>query len=105
MTVALIAAGCMVLQDIISVILVQAEAANRGWLAGICDMFGWYLAIATTSISVTSLQGHSLSQKIWVLALVGAANIVGTKSGQVLGKRLLKQMNARDRVLLRAPRR
>jgi hypothetical protein len=38
--------------------MVQAEAANLGWLAGFCDTAGWYVAIATTTISVTSLSGH-----------------------------------------------
>lgn len=96
MTLALVAAGTMLVQDVISVILVQAEAANRGWLAGLMDMLGWYVGIATTTISVTSLQGHDTSQKVEVLVLVGAANVFGTKLGQVVGQHFLAKKERLD---------
>lgn len=105
MTVALLAAACMIVSDILAVILVQAEAANRGWLAGIMDMLGWYVGIATTTISVTTLAGHDTQRKILVLVLVGAANVVGTKVGQVTGKWLLGALSAEKRLLMRATRR
>lgn len=89
MGIALLAAAAMVLQDCIAVVMVQAEAKNLGWTAGLMDMLGWYVGIATTTISVTSLQGHNTGQKIWVLGLVGLANIFGTKGGQLLGQRFL----------------
>ena len=89
MVVALIAALAMVANDICSTILVMAEAAERGWLAGAMDTLGWGVAICTTTISVTALQGHSLSEKVWVVALVSSANLFGTKLGQVAGTRLL----------------
>lgn len=104
MLIALVAAGAMVLTDILGVILVQAEAANRGWLAGACDCAGWYVGIATTTVSVTTLAGHDTARKMWVLALVGAANVIGTKLGQVLGKKLLGRMNAQKRMQIRAGR-
>lgn len=94
MTVAIWAALAMVCTDVLSVVLVQAEAANRGWLAGICDTACWYVGIATTTISVSTLDGHNTAAKIWVLVLVGIANLLGTKLGQVTGKRLLKRFPA-----------
>ena len=89
MLIALLAAGCMVCQDILATIMVQAEAANRGWLAGLMDMLG-FVAISTTAISVNALNGHGcLINKVLVLAFVGAANVFGTKLGQVSGHWLL----------------
>ena len=95
MAVAVWAALAMVCTDVIAVIMVQAEAANRGWLAGACDTVGWYVGIATTTISVTTLSGHNTTAKIWVLVLVGAANLLGTKLGQVTGQRILKRFPAK----------
>lgn len=86
MLVALIAAATMVVTDVLGVVMVMAEARNRGWLAGWMDTAQWLVGIATTTISVTALQGHSLSEKIWVVALVSAANLFGTKLGQLIGK-------------------
>jgi hypothetical protein len=90
MLTALIAAGCMVISDLLATIMVMAEAREMGWLAGFLDMACWYVSIATTSISVTTLAGHDTTEKILVLLLVGAANVFGTKLGQVTGSRLLK---------------
>lgn len=104
MTIAVWAALAMVVSDVIAVIMVQAEAANRGWLAGIMDMLGWYVSIATTTISVTTLSGHNTANKIWVLVLVGGANVIGTKMGQVLGQKLLGRMNLRKKMQIRAAR-
>lgn len=92
MLIALIAAGCMVVEDILAVIMVQAEAANKGWLAGWMDTLAWYFGIETTSISVGALHSHSTIAKVYVLAFVGAANLLGTKSGQMIGKRLVKSV-------------
>jgi hypothetical protein len=100
--IACVAALCMICQDVVAVVLVQAEAANRGWLAGLADLIGWYVGIATTTISVTSLQGHSVSKKIWVLTLVGLANVVGTKLGQMTGKRILGAMEAKEKLEIHA---
>lgn len=79
----------MVATDVLGTMMVMAEAANRGWLAGWLDTAQWGVGIATTTISVSALQGHSLSEKALVVGLVSAANLFGTKLGQVLGKRLL----------------
>lgn len=96
MTTALIAAAAMVVADILATIMVMAEAKERGWLAGLLDMAGWYVGIATTTISVSSLEGHNTMQKVYVLVFVGLANVVGTKLGQVTGSKLLKSKTLRQ---------
>jgi hypothetical protein len=88
--IVVLAALAMLAQDMISVLLVQAEARNRAHLAGICDAIGWGLAIATTTISVTALQGHSLGLKIAVVLAVSASNYIGTLLGVRIGKRWVK---------------
>jgi hypothetical protein len=89
--VALLAAVTMVVTDVLGVIMVQAEAANRGWLAGLMDSLGWLFSIATTTISVTALSGHSMEKKILVVSFVTAANFLGTKLGQIMGQRLMNK--------------
>jgi hypothetical protein len=91
MTIAIWAALAMVASDVLATIMVQAEAANRGWLAGAMDTAGWYVGITTTTISVTTLNGNNTDAKVAVLVLVGAANLFGTKLGQVTGQRLLRR--------------
>lgn len=86
---AVLAAVCMVAVDVLAVIMVQAEATNRGWLAGWMDTLGWYPSIVCTTLCVLALDGRSIRAKVAVLVLVGAANLFGTKLGQVVGKRLL----------------
>jgi hypothetical protein len=92
----------MILADVLSTIMVMAEAKERGWLAGLLDMAAWYVSIATTSISVTTLSGHNTVGKIYVLVLVGLSNVVGTKTGQMCGSRLLK--TKRDKLVAAAAR-
>ncbi len=91
MTVAIIAAVAMVATDVLGVVMVMAESHNRGWLAGSMDTAQWLVGIATTTISVTALQGHSVGEKILVVGLVSAANLFGTKLGQLLGQRLVPE--------------
>jgi len=108
MTVALIAALAMVATDIAGTVMVMAEAKERGWIAGFCDCAGWYVSIATTTITVTSLQGHNTMQKVWVLLFVGAANIFGTKLGVMTGKALMRRFPGEkpvDPVTVRSVRR
>jgi hypothetical protein len=95
MVYALIAAITMVVTDILGVIMVQAEAHNRGWLAGWMDTAQWLVGITTTTITVTVLQGHSLTMKALVIVLVSAANLFGTKLGQVIGAHFVTDTNAR----------
>jgi hypothetical protein len=90
MITALVAAVAMVVSDVLGTCMVMAEARAMGWTAGLLDMLGWYVSIATTTISVTTLGGHDLTNKIYVLTFVGLANIFGTKLGQLTGSRFLK---------------
>jgi hypothetical protein len=89
--VAVLAALAMFIQDVLSVLLVQAEARNRASLAALFDSIMWLAGIATTTISVTALQGHSLAEKIVVIAAVTAANVAGSYTGVPLGKRFIKE--------------
>lgn len=88
---AILAAVCMAINDVLGTCLVMAESAERGWLAGFLDVGMWYVSIATTTISVTALAGHDTTEKIAVLVLVGAANLLGTRLGVLTGKLILKR--------------
>lgn len=92
MNVALLAACCMVVQDVLGVIMVQAEASNRGWLAGFVDAGMWLFGINTTTAAVTS---HG-STRVLVMALVSVANVFGTKLGQVTGQKLMRRLKERE---------
>ena len=89
-TVALLAGVAMVLQDVLGVLLTQAEARDKAILAGILDSVGWLAAIATTTLTVTVLQGHSTEEKIVVILVVTLANFVGTVTGTLIGKKYIK---------------
>ena len=69
--------------------MIMAEAKNRGWLAGWMDAAGWILAISTTTITVSTLQGNNTGEKVVVVVLVTTANLLGTKLGQVIGARFI----------------
>jgi hypothetical protein len=90
MIIALYAALAMILQDILAVCLVQAEARDRAALSGLLDAAQWGAGIATTTISVTALQGHSMGLKAVVVAAVTAANFGGSWLGVQIGRRLIK---------------
>lgn len=90
MNIAIIAALCMVFQDVVGTLMVQAEARNHGWLAGLCDSVMWLFTIATTTISVTALQGNNTREKVIVIVAVTAANLVGSQLGVLVGKRYIK---------------
>ncbi len=91
MTIAILAALAMLLQDILAVGLVQAEARNRAALSGILDTVGWLATITTLSISVTTLQGHSFRDKVMVIVLVSSANFVGSYIGVKIGKKYIRE--------------
>ena len=95
MTIAILAALAMVLQDVLAVGLVQAEARNRAVLAGILDTIGWLATITTLSISVTTLQGHSFTDKVIVIVFVSVANFLGSYLGVKIGKRYIKEQYER----------
>lgn len=92
MELAILAAISMTAQDILAVIMVQAESRNRAVLAGVMDTLGWLLTITTMTISVTALQGHSLSQKVLVITLVSLANFGGSYLGVKIGKKYVKEL-------------
>jgi hypothetical protein len=92
--IALWAALSMVLQDLLAVFLVQAEARNRAALSGILDCLCWPAGIICTTISVTALQGHHLGLKATVIAAVTVANFCGSMIAVKLGKRYIKEKQA-----------
>jgi hypothetical protein len=94
----LIATVAMVFTDVSGTIMVIAESKNRGWLAGMMDTFQWLVGITTTAITVTILQGHSLEEKILVIAFVSAANLLGTWLGVYVGHRFVKDKNLEQRL-------
>jgi hypothetical protein len=101
--IAVLAAIAMTFQDMLGVIMVQAEATNKGWLAGSCDTAGWYLSIATTALSINALNGHGFWPKLWVLTIVGSSNMLGTKLGQVMGAKVLKRkLTFQDKMAIQA---
>lgn len=89
--IAIYAAAAMFIQDLLMVGMVQAEARNRAVLAGFLDSAGWIATITTTTISVTALQGHKLSEKILVVSAVTCANFFGSYTGVKIGKRYIKE--------------
>ena len=88
--IALIAAVAMIGQDILGVLMVQAENRGRGWAAGLLDAGMYIFALATYHFSLNALNGHSTTQKVIVILAVTAANVIGSKSGQVIGDRLIR---------------
>lgn len=87
----ILAALAMLVQDVLAVLLTQAEARNRGGMAAVLDSLMWLAGIATTTISVTALQGHSFAEKVWVILAVTGANVVGTLVGVAIGKRFIHE--------------
>jgi hypothetical protein len=80
----------MVVEDLLGVLLVQAEARNRAKLAGLMDALSWIAAIAVTAWTVNTLNGHSTGLKVAMLIGVSVANYVGSYSGVKIGERLVK---------------
>lgn len=91
MITALWAALAMLVQDVTAVLLVQAEARNRAGLSALFDSIMWLASIATTTISVTALQGHHITAKVQVIAAVELANIAGAYIGVAIGKRYIRE--------------
>lgn len=89
MLIALYAAVAMFVQDILSTMLVQAEARNRAHLAGLLDSLAWVAAISTTTLSVSTLEGHDFGRQVVVVIAVSAANYFGTVAGTKIGARWL----------------
>jgi membrane protein DedA with SNARE-associated domain len=84
----------MLVQNVLAVFLVQAEARNRallaGLLAGLLDCLMWPAGMVTTTITVTALQGHHAGLKGEVIAAVTLANFVGSSAAVRLGRRFIR---------------
>lgn len=90
MMVAIWAALAMCAQDLMGVLLVQAEARNRAVLAAALDSVMWLATITTTSISVTALQGHQIGLKAEIICWVTIANAAATYVAVRIGKRFIR---------------
>ena len=84
------AAVAMLVQNVLAVLLVQAEARNRAVLAGLLDCLMLPAGMVTTTITVTALQGHHAGLKTEVIAAVTLANFVGSSAAVRLGRRFIK---------------
>lgn len=91
MVIVLLAAVSMLIQDILAVLLVQAEARNKATLSAILDCLMWPAGMACTAISVTALQGHDLGLKAGVIVGVEIANLTGSYVAIGIGKRYIKE--------------
>ncbi len=96
--IVLLAAVAMLFTDVLGTIMVIAEGRGRGWLAGWCDVAGWLVAITTTTISVSSLTGHDNARKVAVVLAVSCANLLGTKLGQFVGNKFVKDQTIESRL-------
>lgn len=91
MTVIILAALAMFLQDLIAVPLTMAEARNKAHLSGLLDTLGWLVAITTTFLAVDTLAGHDTARKVGVIIAVSIANYLGSYMGVKVGKRFVKE--------------
>lgn len=91
MTIVLLAAAAMVVQDVLAVLMTQAEARNRAHLAGWLDAAMWLAGIWTTNWSLQALNSHTLALKVGVMVAVSIANYAGTVTGTLIGKRWVRE--------------
>lgn len=96
--VAAVAALAMLCTNVIGTVEAVASAKDRGWLAGWLDAAAWIVAITTTTLTVTALQGNSFTEKALVVVLVSAANVLGTKMGTVFGAKFVKTRTVAERL-------
>lgn len=86
-----LAAVSMLISDVLSVLLVQAEARNKAVLAGLLDTIGWGAGIVVTLSTLNALNGHDLPLMVGVVGAVSAANFGGSWLGVRLGKRFVRE--------------
>ncbi len=84
------AAGAMFVEDVIGVMLVQANARNRANLSGLLDTVAWLCQIAVTALTVSVLFGHDIRRMAVMIAAVSVANYAGTFVGVEAGERWIK---------------
>ena len=94
MTIIIFAAISMLVADVLSVLLVQAEARNRAVLSGALDTVGWGAGIFVTLSTINSLNGHDKPLMYGVIAAVSIANFGGSYLGVRLGRRWVKDIPA-----------
>lgn len=87
MEVALIAALSMLFQDVLAVLLVQAESRGKGLRSGVLDAAMWICGVVTNHYALNTLNGHNLMSTVVVVTLVSAANIAGCILGNRIGKK------------------
>jgi hypothetical protein len=92
--IVLAAAAAMFIQDLLAVLMVQAEARNRAVLAGVMDCLQWPAGMVTTAVTVTAFQGHDGARTGLVIAAVSAANFAGTWTAVHLGRRHIREEKA-----------
>lgn len=88
------AALAMFVQDLLAVLMVQAEARNRAFLAGLLDCLQWPAGMLTTAVTVTAFQGHDGARTGAVIAAVTAANFAGTWTAVHIGRRHIRDDRA-----------
>ena len=76
--------------NIVSTILVQAEARNRALLSALLSTLAWLLGLMVAFYVITALQGNDLALKIAVIIAASAANFAGTLAGVWVGERYVK---------------
>lgn len=92
MVIALAAAVAMFFQDLLAVLMVQAEARNRAVLAGVMDCLQWPAGMVTTWVTVSAFQGHNGIRTGMVIAAVSVANFTGTWTAVHVGRRHIKEI-------------
>ena len=86
-----LAAFSMVIQDILAVCQVQAEARDRALIAAVIDPVKWAAGITVTFAALEGLHSHSMTTKVVTVAAICVANFTGSYLGVVIGKRLIKE--------------
>lgn len=87
-----VSAAAMCCQDILGVLMVQAEAQYRAHRAAVCDMAQDACRITSLMIiGSTVLVGRDTALSAAVIAATLAADYIGTFTGVLLGERLDKR--------------
>lgn len=89
MTIVLLAAICMIIQDSLAVIKYQAASRNRGLIVASADVVIWFVSITGTTIAAFTLHGDNFGKKVAVVVAVSFANIIGNLLGTWLGQRFV----------------
>jgi len=91
-----VSAAAMVCQDVLGVLMVQAEASYRAHRAAACDVAQDACRITSLMIiGSTVLVGRDVALSAAVIAATLAADYIGTWSGVRLGERLDRRKEQR----------